>query len=351
MNEELNFKILGDSAQVLEITLSPNTTLIGDGGALLYLDHEIGFETRDTDGSEDLKGESTESEDDFEEEEPEPEPVVDDFEDFEERDQKGNLLQKLWIATKRKVMDRVIKKPEKEEPEPEPEKEEPLDELDPELEDEKETILSWYITHFTNFSEFVRKVAFTTANSGIVLNIDLRETTDNELIIQTGTFLCAKKGVKIEKFLDTKLGVNFTKENLFKLDKIKGEELVFLQCEGQTLAMELDNDAIRIGLFSLIAFESTLELDLESVVNVQSMNYEDNTQFITLSGTGRYWIQTANVQQLMHRIAPFMFEPEEEGLELNKPITPQSSSALDDRQESDLGEFLRQASEEEDDNN
>jgi uncharacterized protein (AIM24 family) len=248
-------------------------------------------------------------------------------------------------------MDRVIKKPEKEEPEPEPEKEEPLDELDPELEDEKETILSWYITHFTNFSEFVRKVAFTTANSGIVLNIDLRETTDNELIIQTGTFLCAKKGVKIEKFLDTKLGVNFTKENLFKLDKIKGEELVFLQCEGQTLAMELDNDAIRIGLFSLIAFESTLELDLESVVNVQSMNYEDNTQFITLSGTGRYWIQTANVQQLMHRIAPFMFEPEEEGLELNKPITPQSSSALDDRQESDLGEFLRQASEEEDDNN
>lgn len=351
MNEELNFKILGDSAQVLEITLSPNTTLIGDGGALLYLDHEIGFETRDTDGSEDLKGESTESEDDFEEEEPEPEPVVDDFEDFEERDQKGNLLQKLWIATKRKVMDRVIKKPEKEEPEPEPEKDVPLDELDPESEDEKETILSWYITHFTNFSEFVRKVAFTTANSGIVLNIDLRETTDNELIIQTGTFLCAKKGVKIEKFLDTKLGVNFTKENLFKLDKIKGEELVFLQCEGQTLAMELDNDAIRIGLFSLIAFESTLELDLESVVNVQSMNYEDNTQFITLSGTGRYWIQTANVQQLMHRIAPFMFEPEEEGLELNKPITPQSSSALDDRQESDLGEFLRQASEEEDDDN
>lgn len=365
MSETLNFKIYGDSAQVLEITLPPDATLVGDGGALLYLDHEISIETKDTDGSEDFQtGEEEELEPEEFEPEPEPLPVIDDFvEDSEERDQEGNLLQKLWVAAKRKVIDRVIKNTEKEEedkPEEEdnPEDDFPFDETaDAEEDEEKEETFSWFITHFTNHSEFVRKIAFTTANSGIVVPIDLNETIDNEIVIQTGTFLCAQKGIRLEKFLDTKLGVNFTKEKLFKLDKIKGEDMVFLQCEGQPLALDLDNDAIRVGLFSLIAFESTLELDLESVVEVQSMNYEDNTQFITLSGTGKYWIQTANVQQLMHRLAPFMFEPDEENDQLNAPILPEfeedEAPQMDDASAGlspdDLGEFLRQASEEEDD--
>ncbi len=362
MSENLHYRILGDSAQVLEITLPPSTTLVGDGGALLYIDHEISLETRDTDGSEDFEQPEA-NDDDFSEEalpqeENEPEETLKDaFEDFEERDQEGNLLQKLWIAT-RKAVAKVTKTAEKEEAEediaPDDEDDEIPEEATEEASNEapEEEIISWFITHFTNESEFTRKIAFTTANSGIVLPIDLSDTTDNELIIQTGTFLCARKGIKLEKFLDTGLGVDFTKEKLFKLDKLTGQELVFLQAEGQTLERSLDNDAIRVGLFSIVAFESTLELDLESVVKVQSMNYEDDTQFITLAGTGRYWIQTANVQQFFHRVAPFIFEPNQDGEVLNPPVTAQEQEkipnllrGIDDKHEDDLSTFLKQASE------
>ncbi len=366
MSEDLHYHIFGDTAQVLEITLSPNEILIGDGGALLYVDHEITLETRDTDGSEDFAqahGEENEQEDFSAEStqlatEEEEDNLQDAFEDFEERDQEGNLLQKLWVAT-RKAVAKVTKSAEKEELEEEavPDDEIPEEAIEEDSDEApKEEIISWFITHFTNQSEFTRKIAFTTANSGIVLAIDLNETTDHELIIQTGTFLCTRKGTRLEKFLDTGLGLDFTKEKLFKLDKLSGQDMVFLQAEGQTLERSLDNDAIRVGLFSIIAFESTLELDLESVVRVQSMNYEDDTQFITLAGTGRYWVQTANVQQLFQRIAPLIFEPSEEGDALNAPITPEGQEELPDSagintanngDDDDLSAYLQQASEDE----
>ncbi|GAB4395486.1 MAG: hypothetical protein OHK0053_03760 [Microscillaceae bacterium] len=313
MNEPLNFKILGDTSQVLEISLEPGKTLIADGGALLYFDHEIKAEIRDTDEAERENGPEAsypENEEEIEDELPEALlPEEEPFEDFEEKDTEGNLLQKLWVATKKAVAKVARKKESEEEISPPeefypPDKEEP-----PSFEaEEPEEGFSWFITHFSNQSDFVRKIAFTTANSGIVVPIDLSQLIDQELIIQNGTFLCAWRGTRLEKFLDTGLSVSFAKEKLFKLDKLRGEGMVFLQAEGQVIQKVLDNDAIRISLFSLIAFESTLEVDPLSVISVQSMNYEDETQFVTLSGTGKYWLQTANIQQLVYRISPFVFE-------------------------------------------
>jgi hypothetical protein len=72
----------------------------------------------------------------------------------------------------------------------------------------------------------------------------------------------------------------------------------------------MENDAIRLNLFSILAYESTLTLDTEQVSLIDAMNYEDQTQFALLSGTGRYWIQTSNLQHLVFRLSPVVFEPE-----------------------------------------
>jgi uncharacterized protein (AIM24 family) len=263
----------------------------------------------------------------------------------EEEEKNAGLLEKLWSAT-RKTIGKYTKFGEKKE---EPEEENHSDDLlanfnlenkndepesSPQVEKAGKTF-SWYLTHFTNESDYIRKVAFTTATAGSILTIDLTETFENELIIQTGTFLCARKGTKLETFFDTGISVNFLKEKFFKLDKLSGNDYVFLKAEGDVIEKELENDAIRINLFSLIALESSLELDTRSLKYVQSMNYEDETMFATLQGTGRYWVQTANIQHLVYRISPFIFEPSG-NFEENQPIMDKPSAKSNAEPESDL---------------
>lgn len=323
MNEELNYHIIGDSGQVLEISLEPAKTLIADGGALLYLDEEITFELRADDAAEDSNqtNESifSEPDDDFDTDADGLFALPDDlndeltFESSEEKDEQGSLLEKLWTATKKVVQNIGKKKDEEMLAIPKVKEEEII--LPPELEFEPEPApskiepqFSWYLTHFTNASEYIRKIAFTTSNSGIVVPINLSEATENEVIIQSGHFLCARKGTKLMKHADTDIAVNFSKDKFFKLDKIKGEGLAFISAEGHVIAKELENDAIRVNLFSLIAYETTLYLDIQHIQKLQSMNFEDEIPFATLSGVGRYWIQTANLQQLVQRVSPYIFE-------------------------------------------
>ena len=325
MSQELDYKIIGDSAQVLEINLEPGRTLIGDGGSLLYLDDEISFETLDTDGAElevtepdeeevnELLDEALAHEDDDE--------IVPEFtgEDIEEEDkgQDASLIEKLWFATK-KVIKNVGKPGEKKEA---IEEELPpgddfltdsaLAALDDDIPGEIEEQVSWFITHFHNQSEYIRKVAFTTSNSGILLTINLNDLSSNSLVIQTGVFLCARRGVRLEKYLDTEQSITFVKEKFYNLNIIKGEGTVFLQAEGHVIEKELDDDAIRLNLFSLFAYEPTLTLELDSIVKVSSMRFEDDTQFVRLSGTGKFWVQAANLQHLVYKITPFVFDDSE----------------------------------------
>jgi uncharacterized protein (AIM24 family) len=347
MNHTLEHRIIGETAQVLEINLAPDQSIIADGGALLYLDEEIEFKTKDTDGADELseKGNSSingQDDDELPDLSAFEKPSKQIVHDFEEDEEESSLLEKIWTAAKKAI---TPKKPTKKETE---EDDDDIPDLTPLKNESQETKkfqdesnepeFSWYITHFTNQSEYIRKVGFTTSNSGVVVRIDLDDMLDHELIVQTGTFLCMAKGNRLEKFLDTGVSVNFTKEKFFNLDKASGTGDVFLQAEGHFIQRELENDAIRVNLFSLIAYESSLELDLKNMIKVQSMKYEDETQFALLVGTGKYWLQTANIQQLVYRISPYIFESEEESL-------PAQKSAVVDKEaqdEIDLDALLSQ---------
>ncbi|NJO02106.1 MAG: AIM24 family protein [Bacteroidia bacterium] len=128
-------------------------------------------------------------------------------------------------------------------------------------------------------------------------------------LFKPDTFLCARKGTRIEKYFDSDQSVSFVKEKFFNLDKISGSGEIFLQIDGQTIDKELENDAIWVNLFALVAFEPGLEPNMEEIRRVQSMHHEEDTQFVLLAGTGRYWLQTTTLQHLIHRISPFVFEP------------------------------------------
>src|SRR3989338_7728406 len=51
-SHQLDYQILGDSAQAVEITLDPGETVIAEAGVMNYMSDGIHFETRLGDGSE-----------------------------------------------------------------------------------------------------------------------------------------------------------------------------------------------------------------------------------------------------------------------------------------------------------
>lgn len=53
---EIDYKIIGDDLQMVEIELDPEETVIAEAGAMCYMDNAIHFETKMGDGSEANKG-------------------------------------------------------------------------------------------------------------------------------------------------------------------------------------------------------------------------------------------------------------------------------------------------------
>ncbi|QNL21994.1 TIGR00266 family protein [Hyphobacterium sp. CCMP332] len=50
-SHEIDFKIIGDDIQLVEVELDPNETVIAEAGAMMYMDEGITFETKMGDGS------------------------------------------------------------------------------------------------------------------------------------------------------------------------------------------------------------------------------------------------------------------------------------------------------------
>ncbi|SMB82348.1 protein of unknown function DUF124 [Hymenobacter roseosalivarius DSM 11622] len=55
-SHDVDYRILGNDIQVLEVELDPNETVIAEAGAMVYMDEAIAFETKMGDGSEPDQG-------------------------------------------------------------------------------------------------------------------------------------------------------------------------------------------------------------------------------------------------------------------------------------------------------
>lgn len=55
-SHEIDYKIIGNDIQIVEVELDPNETVIAEAGAMLYMEENIDFETKMGDGSEPEQG-------------------------------------------------------------------------------------------------------------------------------------------------------------------------------------------------------------------------------------------------------------------------------------------------------
>lgn len=165
---------------------------------------------------------------------------------------------------------------------------------------------SLFMTHFTNHGAGKKKVAFSAPYPGTVIPIDLQQSPNQELIVQKDGFLCAALGTKVSITLNKRLGSGLIGGEGFILQKLQGDGMAFVHAGGAVIEKQLNNETLRIDTGCVVAFEPTLDFDIQSAGGLKSMVFGGEGMFLaTIRGTGKVWLQSMPIRKLIQAIAPY----------------------------------------------
>jgi uncharacterized protein (TIGR00266 family) len=165
---------------------------------------------------------------------------------------------------------------------------------------------SLFMTHFTsNAPTGKRHVAFGAPYPGKIMAIDLDEA-NGELICQKDSFLCAALGTELSIAFNKRIGSGLFGGEGFILQRLRGDGMVFVHAGGTIIEKRLDNEKIMVDTGCIVAFENTIDYDIERAGNLKSMIFGGEGIFLaTLQGTGRIWLQSLPFSRLADRILEF----------------------------------------------
>jgi len=230
---EVDYTIIGDDMQMVQVELDPGETVIAEAGAMNYMEPDIVFEARMGDGSEAESG----------------------------------IMGKLFGAGKRALTGESI-----------------------------------FMTHFSNQGGVKRHVAFAAPYPGKIIPMDLGRM-GGEILCQKDAFLCAASGTRVGIAFQRRLGAGFFGGEGFILQRLQGDGMVFVHASGTIVERQLQGETLRVDTGCLVAFESTVDYNIERAGNLKSMFFGGEGLFLaTLSGHGRVWIQSLPFSRLADRI-------------------------------------------------
>ncbi len=164
---------------------------------------------------------------------------------------------------------------------------------------------SLFITHFTNAGQGKQRVAFGAPYPGKIIAIDLDEA-NGELICQKDSFLCAALGTELSIAFNRKLGAGLFGGEGFILQRMRGDGYVFIHAGGTIVERHLNGERLRVDTGCIVAFESTIDYDIQRAGSLKSMLFGGEGIFLaTLQGTGRVWLQSLPFSRLADRILAF----------------------------------------------
>jgi uncharacterized protein (TIGR00266 family) len=163
---------------------------------------------------------------------------------------------------------------------------------------------SLFVTHFTNKGNGKSRVAFAAPYPGTVIPVDLAQVR-NALIVQKDGFLCAAFGTKLSITLNRKIGAGLLGGEGFILQKLEGDGKAFIQAGGTVIERKLNNQTLRIDTGCIVAFEPSLDFDIETSGSLKSMVFGGEGLFLaTITGTGKVWLQSMPIRKLIRALSP-----------------------------------------------
>lgn len=229
----IDYEILGDDIQIVEITLDPRETVIAEAGAMNYMDSNISFETKLGDGSNPSAG----------------------------------FFDNLWSAGKRVLAGDSL-----------------------------------FMTHFTNNAPRPKTIAFSGEVLGKIVPLDM-QALGGRIIVQKDAFLAASLGTKIDLFFNQRLGSGFFGGEGFILQKIDGDDKVFLSVGGTVITKQLQGEKILVDPSCIVGFTEGINFDIEFAGDLKSSLLGGEGLFLaTLQGRGTVMLQSMPFERLSRRI-------------------------------------------------
>lgn len=145
-------------------------------------------------------------------------------------------------------------------------------------------------------------VAFGSKVPGSVIGVDISK---GELIVQKGAFLCAEQTVDLKATFTKKFTAGLFGGEGFILQKLFGRGMAFLEIDGDKIERTLAaGEVIKVDTGNVVAFESTVNYDIETVSGLGNIFFGGEGLFITkLTGPGKIILQTQNFNEFTSRIA------------------------------------------------
>lgn len=164
---------------------------------------------------------------------------------------------------------------------------------------------SLFLTHFTNNGYGKRRVAFAAPYPGTIIPVDLSQVRNN-LIVQKDGFLCAAFGTKMTITFNKRIGAGLFGGEGFILERLEGDGKAFIHAGGTVIEKQLNNETLRIDTGCVVAFEPSLDFDIEAVGSLKSMVFGGEGLFLaTMRGTGRVWLQSMPIRKLIRALSPY----------------------------------------------
>ena len=161
-----------------------------------------------------------------------------------------------------------------------------------------------FLTHFTNKGNGKSRVAFAAPYPGTIIPVDLNQIR-NKLIVQKDGFLCAAFGTKLTVTLNRKIGSGLLGGEGFILQKLEGDGRAFIHAGGTVIERQLNNETLRIDTGCVVAFEPSLDFDIEATGSLKSMVFGGEGLFLaTIRGNGKVWLQSMPIRKLIRALSP-----------------------------------------------
>lgn len=161
---------------------------------------------------------------------------------------------------------------------------------------------SLFMTHFTNLGRGKRCAAFAAPFPGKIIPMNLSQNT-GEILCQKDAFLCAALGTRLDIAFQRRLGAGFFGGEGFILQRLQGDGMIFMHGCGTIIERELKGETLRLDTGCLVAFEPSIDYDIERAGNLKSMFFGGEGLFLaTLRGHGRVWLQSLPFSRLADRI-------------------------------------------------
>ena len=162
---------------------------------------------------------------------------------------------------------------------------------------------SIFLTHFTHTGGAGKKrVAFAAPYPGKIVPLDL-SAIGGQITCQKDAFLCAAKGTKVTIAFNKKLGTGFFGGEGFIMQKLEGDGKAFLHAGGTIIKRELKGESLKVDTGCLVAFQPSVQYDIETVKGVKSMLFGgEGFFFAALRGPGKVWLQSLPFSRLANRI-------------------------------------------------